>query len=275
VFGNGTSLATASEAQVDFTPTDFQVGRYASTGWMDGTLQEIIIFNSDQSTNRTGIEGNIGRYYNIDGFRDVFVSKWFDQSGNFNHAENTTDSEQPLIVDGGTLVEADGNAAVDFNQDLNLQLNSPIAANDDFFISSVLDIDSSNGQYIFNRNLSTAYNVFIQDNDVYLRNQSGIIASNTSLPQNWNLVGLNLLTVYTDSSNAYVVAQETDASSSYTTRNNLDIEFIGSKQGGRGYLGKLSEMVVFESDQSSNRGTVTTGGGTGIEGNINTYFDIV
>jgi hypothetical protein len=65
VFGNGTSLATASEAQVDFTPTDFQVGRYASTGWMDGTLQEIIIFNSDQSTNRTGIEGNIDNYFRI------------------------------------------------------------------------------------------------------------------------------------------------------------------------------------------------------------------
>jgi len=65
VFGNGTSLATASEAQVDFTPTDFQVGRYASTGWMDGTLQEIIIFNSDQSSNRTGIEGNINDHFDI------------------------------------------------------------------------------------------------------------------------------------------------------------------------------------------------------------------
>jgi len=73
VFGNGTSLATASEAQVDFTPTDFQVGRYASTGWMDGTLQEIILFNSDQSANRgtvttgggTGIEGNINTYFDI------------------------------------------------------------------------------------------------------------------------------------------------------------------------------------------------------------------
>jgi len=198
---------------------------------------------------------------------DGAVTTWYDQSGNGNDATNSTESEQPLVVSGGTLVEADGNAAVDFNQDLNLQLNSPIAANDDFFISSVLYIDSSNGQYILNTDLSTGYNIFIENNDVYLRNQSGIVVSNTSLPQNWNLVGLNLLTVYTDSSNAYVVAQETDTSSSYTTRNNLDLEFIGSKQGGRGYLGKLSEMVVFESDQSTNR--------TGIEGNIDTYFDIV
>jgi len=198
---------------------------------------------------------------------DGAVTTWYDQSGNGNDATNSTASEQPLVVSGGTLVEADGNAAVDFNQDLNLQLNSPIAANDDFFISSVLDIESSNGQYILNTDLSTGYNIFIENNDVYLRNQSGIVVSNTSLPQNWNLVGLNLLTVYTDSSNAYVVAQETDTSSSYTTRNNLDLEFIGSKQGGRGYLGKLSEMVVFESDQSTNR--------TGIEGNIDTYFDIV
>jgi len=65
VFGNGTSLATASEAQVDFTPTDFQVGRYASTGWMDGKIQELIIYASDQSANRTGIEGNINDHFDI------------------------------------------------------------------------------------------------------------------------------------------------------------------------------------------------------------------
>jgi len=39
--------------------------------------------------------------------------------------------------------------------------------------------------------------------------------------------------------------------------------------------GTLQEIILFNSDQSANRGTVTTGGGTGIEGNINTYFDIV
>jgi hypothetical protein len=69
----------------------------------NGAIQEVIFFESDQSSNRTGIEGNIGRYYNITGYRDGFVTKWFDQSGNFNHAENSTDTEQPQIVSSGSV----------------------------------------------------------------------------------------------------------------------------------------------------------------------------
>lgn len=62
-FGNGTSLATASEAQVDFPQTDFLVGRYASAGYMTGTMQELIIYPS--LPNRTGIESNMATYYGI------------------------------------------------------------------------------------------------------------------------------------------------------------------------------------------------------------------
>jgi len=35
---------------------------------------------------------------------DGFVSKWYDQSGNDNHATQGTDASQPKIVDGGSLV---------------------------------------------------------------------------------------------------------------------------------------------------------------------------
>ena len=37
------------------------------------------------------------------------------------------------------------------------------------------------------------------------------------------------------------------------------------------FVGKMSEIIIFESDQSSN----LTGISSGMEGNINTYFDIV
>ena len=48
--------------------------------------------------------------------------------------------------------------------------------------------------------------------------------------------------------------------------------------GGHGsyiFNGKFQELIFFDSDQSANLGTITTGGGTLIQGNINTYFDIV
>jgi hypothetical protein len=97
-FSSGVPIAGVDGA--DFTIDS--IGAVSDT--LQGSVQEIIIYDSDQSANRTGIEGNIGRYYNIDGFRDVFVSKWFDQSGNFNHAENSTETQQPQIVDGGSVI---------------------------------------------------------------------------------------------------------------------------------------------------------------------------
>jgi hypothetical protein len=84
--------------------------------YFDGTQQELILFASDQSTNRTGIEGNIGRYYNIDGFRDGFVTKWYDQSNNNNHLENASASQQPKIVEGGVMITENGSPAIEFNR---------------------------------------------------------------------------------------------------------------------------------------------------------------
>ena len=46
---------------------------------------------------------------------DGAVTTWYDQSGNGNDATNSTESEQPLVVSGGTLVEENGKAALDFD----------------------------------------------------------------------------------------------------------------------------------------------------------------
>ena len=65
VFYNGTSKGTGSEDQVDFTPTLFNIGLQGASGYQDGKLQSVIVYNSDQSANRTGIESNINTHYSI------------------------------------------------------------------------------------------------------------------------------------------------------------------------------------------------------------------
>jgi hypothetical protein len=89
---------------------------YTSPFGVSGTVQEIISFDSDQSSSRLGIEGNIGRYYNITGYRDGFVTKWYDQSNNDNHLENATASEQPKIVEDGFMITENGHPAIEFNR---------------------------------------------------------------------------------------------------------------------------------------------------------------
>jgi hypothetical protein len=64
-FGNGNSLDTATQAQVDFSPTDFLIGRNGTSDYAAQKLQELLVYASDQSSNRTGIEDNINEHYGI------------------------------------------------------------------------------------------------------------------------------------------------------------------------------------------------------------------
>jgi len=49
------------------------------------------------------------------GSNNGFVTKWYDQSGNGNDASNSTATEQPKIVSGGTVVQENGRPALNFN----------------------------------------------------------------------------------------------------------------------------------------------------------------
>jgi hypothetical protein len=84
----------------------------SNVSFYDGTIQEFIIYNSDQTDNRIAIEANIGEAYSIDlpsgvdpGFDQVdgFVETWYDQSGNGRDSINTTATQQPIIVDAGVF----------------------------------------------------------------------------------------------------------------------------------------------------------------------------
>ena len=52
---------------------------------------------------------------------DGFVSQWYDQSGNNNHATQGTFASQPQIVDGGSLVS--GGLSIGSGQHLSTTLS--------------------------------------------------------------------------------------------------------------------------------------------------------
>ena len=64
VNGSETTNTEQSTQGLDFTAN--RIGGGFSDGYsLDGAYQEIILYNADQSANRTGIEANINDYYNI------------------------------------------------------------------------------------------------------------------------------------------------------------------------------------------------------------------
>lgn len=64
-FLNGASVNTATLSSGIETGFTDGIGAVNGANFLDGFLQEIIIYNSDQSANRTGIESNIDTYYDI------------------------------------------------------------------------------------------------------------------------------------------------------------------------------------------------------------------
>tara|TARA_Y100000114_G_scaffold96048_1_gene89358 strand:+ start:150 stop:1481 length:1332 start_codon:yes stop_codon:yes gene_type:complete len=64
VFANGSSLGTATQAQVAFTPSAFNLN-IAGAGYGSGRMQEVVVYASDQSANRAAIETHMNNYWNI------------------------------------------------------------------------------------------------------------------------------------------------------------------------------------------------------------------
>jgi hypothetical protein len=106
-FTNGVASATATNSDA------FKANSIGGhTNPIDGNVKEIIIYETDQTNNRTAIEANIGEVYSIDLPSGVdplnnevngFVETWYDQSGNGRDSTQTTAARQPIIVDAGTF----------------------------------------------------------------------------------------------------------------------------------------------------------------------------
>jgi hypothetical protein len=135
---DGVSVGAVTSTATPSSPNHgFRIGKQ-DTGpvYHSGPIQELIIYPSDQSANRTAIEANIGETYGITGIPaydntvDGFVETWYDQSGNGNDATQSVAGSQPKIVDAGVLV------------------------------SGGLDFDGVNDLLVGTHNVTSAYNFF-------------------------------------------------------------------------------------------------------------------
>ncbi len=108
---NGTASTQSSSRTISVTNVA-QVGSRSGGNLLNGSIEEIIVYTSDQTDNRVAIEANLGEVYGIDlpsgvdpGFDQVdgFVETWYDQSGNGKDAIQTTANLQPVIVAAGVF----------------------------------------------------------------------------------------------------------------------------------------------------------------------------
>ena len=196
------------------------------------------------------------------GSDDVFVAKWYDQSGNGNNdAAQASASSQPQIVSSGLVIKVNDVAAVDFdgtNDYLETDTFTEIPQPTSYF--GVFKFDESKNQNIFDG--SSVNRQLIGGSDTTYKLFGGIQITGGITNTNQN--SFNGILSTTDS----LFINNISVISGNAGSNEIDEIVMGSNifRNGGFLNGKIQELIFYPSDQSANREAIET--------NINNHYTI-
>ena len=227
-------------------------------------------------------DGTLASFCNGVGVGDGFVSIWYDQSGNGNHATQTSNSSQPKIVDGGVVVKKNNQPTIKFGtNNTNLTLSTPLGIFNNlnsvsFFMVVHLIQSGTATQGILTLNpvfptpplfLQEAFGINIQSGGTNF-SYDGVLNNRPPITHNPNLNENILYSALTEGSNFKAFAD----GSNIMTRSTVDIQpsaagLIGAFMPGiLVYGGTISEIIVFDSGKANDRAN--------IEENLANYYNI-
>jgi hypothetical protein len=288
LFNDGTELSLSTDESgvtYDIADSSILLGTQdGGTRFLEGFISEIIIYNSDQSDNRTALEANIGEVYGIAGIPaydntvNGFVETWYDQSGNGNNASQSTASNQPKIVDAGVLVLSNGDAAIkstastglnfimaslsaDGQQSVFGVLENDVTSQDNFS-SVVLALSSStstngvnrrpywfiapDGRLVFSVDSDSGYTTANRERRLYSHIMEDTAGGTSTIYQDGTQVDTRSITL--DANPNFILAQ---------------VGVVGTNAVGALYT---SEVIYYPSDESAKRAA--------IEDNIDNHYGI-
>jgi hypothetical protein len=204
-----------------------------------------------------------------------FVTTWYDQSGNGRDATQTTAANQPQIVSSGSVIIKNSKPAVKFDGSNDDLINSTaIVSMTNMTLIGVVSSENTSQDSTFVKIVSAANGLFVQGfggngtADVFGSRSRGA----SSMNKGKSNTGTNQLLSFEFgeigvTNNLYI--NSTEATENIGARSAITItDFctIGSRNGSNWSNVKLQEIVVYPSDQSSNR--------SGIQDNINDFYSI-
>jgi len=222
-----------------------------------GDTEADIGFDSNGDLNTAAIATHCGS-------ANGYVVTWYDQSGNSNNATQSTAASQPQIYNGTAVTTENSKPAVSFDGSNDyLSLTSTASTNSVCqILVSVYDISTSTIKMPLGGGSGVPWWQHYSLNRMRILPTSGSLIFSTGLS-----AGTQFLGFMNGNSGAYTFHLN-GASKISTTAGNWYIDQIGRGLNSATYSfdNVIQEVILYESDQSSNR--------TGIETNINTYFSI-
>jgi hypothetical protein len=190
-----------------------------------------------------------------------FVTTWYDQSGNGQNATKTTAVNQPQIVSSGSIITDNGKPSILFD------------GTNDFLEFTDTPYNNYSIYGVYSNAAFAAIQVLLGK---FLADYIRIDTGGASLSVNPGGVNAGyggvintqtLLTANRDTANnVKVYKNNTIFGSTYNNNAALDLSFIGQANDIWWWNGKISEIVLYQSDKTSSI--------TGINTNINTYYAI-
>jgi hypothetical protein len=198
-----------------------------------------------------------------------FVTTWYDQSGNGNNATQTDTDKQPAIASNGSLV-TNGIHFDGSDDSLSSSSGFNFTSSDDLSVFSVFDLDVGTGQHpiVSQEDGTGTGRSFLE---VKGENVTSFLGGSE---QTFGSAGSaqNIITIiYDDSANTLDAFKDGSQSGSQKTSITAEAASgalnIGiNKPGSQFFDGKISEVIIYLSDQTDNRGSLET--------NINSYYSI-
>jgi hypothetical protein len=245
---NGTEVI--NDAATGATATQFRVGN--SSFGLDGDVKEIIIYNSNQSANRTAIEANIGETYGITDIPAAndtvngFVQTWYDQSGSVpaNDAEQTTAANQPKIV--GEVTSGQPHAflgAIDFD-----------GTNDFFVLTTSLTTQPYNTFSVYSATVNSSFIYSGSSLPAAGRRGTGqyVMSHGVSLAGGTHPSTEILATYLANGASSEIFSNGTSIVSGDAGNTSNTIAYVFGRPA-NAFGGTAKEMIIYNSDQSSNR----------------------
>jgi hypothetical protein len=281
----GTLVENTSDYGDDFTSGELNkilIGklRVSSGTLFNGRIREALIYDTDQTDNRTAIEANIGEAYSIDlpsgvdpGFDQVdgFVETWYDQSGNSNDAVQETAGSQPKIVNAGSLVtDSNGHPDIDFDG-ADFLLKTAFTQGDLTQANTIFTVAKLNTNDDANRKLYDG-TVGHKRNMLFLSTngsgQFGFFADDVISTGVTATNDKKLFSALFNGASSELFIDGASGASGDVGDYPMSGVTIGKNHSGdlNFWLGQIQEIVIYNADQTSNRAAVET--------NINSHYSI-